>query len=69
MSRQEPALIRCSRCDALVAFLDAVRCEYHETDPLCQYCWKHHVLTRNVEHARLQDQCWAMTPLEITWRR
>ena len=42
---KEPMLMRCSRCDGLVAAQDSTRCGYHETDPLCSYCWKHHLRT------------------------
>ena len=67
MGRDEPIMIRCARCDALVALQDAARCEVHETDPLCGFCWKHHVASH--DQAVLSEACWAMVPIALDWRR
>ena len=66
MTTLEPTLIRCARCDALVALQDAARCETHETDPLCPFCWRHHIETH--PSVSLSESCWAMVPLPLTWR-
>ena len=47
-------MIRCARCSALVALQDATRCGQHDTEPLCGFCWKHHLETSCTSFS----QCW-----------
>lgn len=61
---KEPVLVRCSRCDALVALQDGGACETHDTGCLCPYCWKHHV--RVSEQSGNGDPCWSNRPV-IAW--
>ena len=59
----EDIYVRCNRCDALVAFKDAARCSFHETDTLCQFCWTDHV--ERVGNGMAVGQghpCWANLP-------
>lgn len=59
----EPTLIRCTRCSALVALQDATLCGFHQTDPLCTFCWKHHVESHATALAQagapVTVRCWA----------
>lgn len=65
----EPMLIRCARCSALVAVQDAARCGHHETDPLCGFCWTDHV-SRSLEGETGLGgwgRCWAEVG-RVDWR-
>lgn len=62
LGMDEPTLVRCARCSALIALQDAFRCEYHETDPVCGFCWKHHVA--GVESI---EECWTLVGC-LDWR-
>lgn len=58
----EPATVRCQRCDALVALLDVSRCENFcvLTQPaqiLCAICARHHTACG----------CWVEGPLMLVW--
>ena len=67
MAFPEPIMVRCYRCDALIGLPDASACEVHDTDALCQHCWKHHVRSVEARHdgfVPLSDQCWAMIPFD-----
>lgn len=39
---QEPYLVRCARCDALVHYYRWERCRDCQSGVLCPYCIKHH---------------------------
>lgn len=65
MSHPEPILVRCSRCDALVAVNDAAACGRHETAVLCHHCWTHHIASQANINQRLS--CWAQSGLML-WR-
>lgn len=65
---------RCSRCDAIVAVQDITSCGYHETDCLCQFCWKDHWMRHTSDTADVtKSLCWAeqvmLTPSERWLRR
>lgn len=58
----EPAMLRCQRCDALVAILDVSRCDTFctLTQPaqiLCEICARHHTACG----------CWVEGPLRLVW--
>jgi len=58
----EPATVRCGRCDALIALLDAQRCVSfcalrQPTDLLCGICARHHTACG----------CWVEGPLALVW--
>jgi len=58
----EPTMVRCTRCSALVALQDATRCGHHETDPLCTFCWKDHLI-----RAEPSLLCWGEVGV-LDWR-
>lgn len=56
----EDFYVRCSRCNAIVAVQDASSCGYHETDCLCQFCWKDHWMRYPSEEGEdTVSTCWA----------
>ena len=56
----EPVLMRCSRCDALVALLDSSRCEIHDTPVLCHFCWVHHYTSHEEDDVEPWARCWSL---------
>ena len=66
----EPTLVRCARCGALVALQDASRCKYHQTEPLCTFCWKDHVERNRRSQGGLGQpyaDCWVEVGM-LDWR-
>ena len=65
---REPVFIRCARCDALVPLIDASRCQIHQTDPLCTFCWKDHWMRHEGDNVPEWETCWAEAALPLNWR-
>ena len=64
----EPIMVRCARCSALIAIQDAARCEIHETDPLCPFCWKDHWMRHEDDDVPGWRKCWTQVAADLRWR-
>jgi len=63
----EPMLVRCERCSALVAAQDASRCKIHDTPPLCTFCWKDHWMRHAGDDVHPWEACWSEVGI-LSWR-
>lgn len=64
----EPTMIRCARCDAIVAIQDAAKCAFHGTAALCNHCMSHHLAKHEAEKPPWWEACWIEAALPLTWR-